>query len=202
MKNFLAFALLASVAFLACSAEKIEPVEPIPTLFAPLSWEMDLKNLKKLFPKATIEEMEYMTAHEDKYLKTKAFLISSLDWPHFGEVYIRIHHNNYRHITLIQIETRESRAECNPVPTASAPKWCRHQYNNELRKTFNDVGGEISRQYGTPVKIIGSGDYVPDPRAMAYVWKRDGFKVIVDINSGEQEDWSVTLTAMRYLKSS
>ena len=162
----------------------------LPAVYSPLDWEMNVKKTKELFPNAEIQE------HTETYGKTKLYLIYKITWKYFGDAYITIRHRKYKNIKLIQIATMESRHECIIGSGNSVPRDCRTRYGDVLLQVLQSLKENISREFGKPLgprKPIDSSDR----RETEYLWKRKGYTLYLTMSKGEQEDWDVSLTAMK-----
>lgn len=170
--------------------------EQLPGIFSPLSWDMKIKELHKLFPSAEIQNVDYIGLDDKKMIVT---ILSGINWAYFGEVLIHVDHHKYKNINMISISTTENRPECfEKIPS---PKWCRSSYNDELVKILGDVKAEISKIYGPPLEFKGVGareaaGLPPDPRETTFKWERKGFNLFLDITVGEEDDWGVALKAV------
>ncbi len=193
--------LLILSSFNACadtktSAENVTTLEKLPDIFSPLSWDIKIKKLNKLFPSAEIQNIEYTGLNDKKMIVT---ILSGINWAYFGEVLINVDHHKYKRIRMISISTTENRQECfEDIPR---PKWCRTSYNDELVKILGDVKAEISKIYGPPLEFKGVGareaaGLPPDPRETTFKWERKGFNLFLDITVGEEDDWGVALKAV------
>ena len=187
--------LLLFLPICAIQGSTAEP-DPLPAIFAPFKWVMDMKQLNNVFPKAEIRESEYMAKVLGRMRKTKAITVSSGTWRAFGPAYVRVHHDDYKSLTAIFIETEETRPECNLDTERSVPKYCRTQYNAELLGVLNRVMQEMSKTYGKPEGPFQFED-TSDSRERYYRWKRKGFDLTLNISKDEQDDWAVALVAMR-----
>lgn len=178
------------------SAKSLTTLEKLPDIFSPLSWDIKIKKLDKLFPAAEIQDVEYTGLNDKKMIVT---ILSGINWAYFGEVLIHVDHHKYKSIRMISISTTEDRPECfEDVPP---PKWCRSSYNDELVKILEDVKAEISKIYGPPLEFKGTGareaaGLPPDPRETTFKWERKGFNLFLDITVGEEDDWAVALKAV------
>jgi hypothetical protein len=169
---------------------------PLPEIFAPLSWEMDIKELKKLFPSAEHFETAYTSPENEKMLSSMVF---GFKWEHFGEAHVGVSHHNYERIDIIGISTTERRPEC--FENLPAPKWCRTSYSDELVKTLEDIKKIITKAYGTPLEYEGgyreAAGLPLDSREKGNKWELDGYNLFLTITIGEEEDWAVGLQAVR-----
>ena len=175
--------LLILSSFNACadtktSAENVTTLEKLPDIFSPLSWDIKIKKLNKLFPSAEIQNIEYTGLNDKKMIVT---ILSGINWAYFGEVLINVDHHKYKRIRMISISTTENRQECfEDIPR---PKWCRSSYNDELVKILGDVKAEISKIYGPPIEFKGVGaretaGLPQDPRETTFKWERKGFNCL------------------------
>ncbi len=106
-KLIIALLIIVSLPLLA-SAGTTTP-GPLPKIFAPLSWEMNIKELKKLFPSAEHFETAYTSPEGERMIASMVF---GFKWEHFGEAHVGVSHHNYERIDIIGISTTETRPEC------------------------------------------------------------------------------------------
>jgi hypothetical protein len=176
------------------SDESAPTPEPLPEIFSPLSWEMNIRELKNLFPSAEIQETAWTSPKDEKMISS---MVLGIKWDHFGEAHIDVSHHKYKHIDIINISTTETRPEC----FEGKPAWCRTSYNDELVKILGELKGLITKAYGPPLEYKGgyreAAGLPPDPREGGYKWERDGYNLFLSITVGEEEDWAVGLQAVR-----
>jgi len=194
MRGFLS-ALWILFVSLSSGTSQAQAPESLPGIFGPLSWEMNPKDIRQLFPKArVIESAHTIQERSGKFQKAKVITISPVMWKYLGETYASVYHDDKK-IKLIRIETTESRPECEISKEKPLPKWCRDNYNKELLRILERVKKEISDSYGPPIKYNASTRYVPDPKEIGYVWKRKSFDLSLVLSKDDQGVWAVTLTA-------
>ena len=193
-KLLIALLIIISLPLLA-SAGTTTP-GPLPEIFAPLSWEMDIKELKKLFPSAEHFETAYTSPENEKMISSMVF---GFKWEHFGEAHVGVSHHDYKRIDIIGISTTERRPEC--FESLPAPKWCRTSYSDELVNTLEDIKKIITKAYGPPLEYEGgyreAAGLPPDSREKGNKWELDGYNLFLTITVGEEEDWAVGLQAVR-----
>jgi hypothetical protein len=168
----------------------------LPEIFRPLSWGMNIKELKKLFPSAEHFETSYTSPENEKMISSMVF---NFKWAHFGEAHLSISHHNYKRIDIIGITTTETRPEC--FETLPAPEWCRTTYSDELVRTLTELKKIITTTYGPPIEYVGgyreAAGLPPDPREKGNKWELEGYNLFLTITVGEEEDWAVGLQAVR-----
>ncbi|MEE9615203.1 MAG: hypothetical protein V3W31_09715 [Thermodesulfobacteriota bacterium] len=202
-KVLIALALMMSLAYLKGNVSGADkPHEPAPTpeflpaMFRPLSWGMNIKELKSLFPSAELQETTY-TAPNDEMMTVS--MVFGITWDYLGEAYVHVAHHNYGRIDIIRISTTETRPECFEDPPW--PDWCRSVYSDDLVKILGELKGVISKAYGPPLEYEGgyreAAGLPPDPRERGYKWEREGYNLFLNITVGEEDDWAVDLTAVR-----
>jgi hypothetical protein len=182
------------------NADKSDEFAPtpgaLPEIFSPLSWEMNIRELKKLFPSAEIQETAWTSPKDEKMISG---MVLGIKWDYFGEAHIDVSHHKYKHIDIINISTTETRPEC--FEGLPQPVWCRSSYSDELVEILGELKGLISKAYGPPLEYKGgyseAAGLPPDPREKGYKWERDGYNLFLSITVGEEEDWAVGLQAVR-----
>ena len=183
--------------FASARADKSAPAPgALPEIFHPLTWEMNPKELKKLFPSAEHFETAYTSPSGEKMIDSMAY---DFQWEHFGKVHVHVSHHDYERIDIIGISTTENRPEC--FETLPAPDWCRTSYSDELVKTLNDLKELITKTHGPPLEYEGgyreAAGLPPDKREEGNKWELDGYNLFLTITVGEEEDWAVGLQAVR-----
>ena len=199
MRKFLIALLMIISLPLFASAKTDESAaapEALPEIFSPLSWEMNIKELKKLFPSAEHFETAYTSPEGERMISSMVF---GFEWKHFGNVHVSLSHHNYERIDIIKISTTETRPEC--FEGLPAPVWCRTSYSDELVKTLEDIKKIVTRAYGPPLEYEGgyreAAGLPPDSREKGNKWERDGYDLYLTITVGEEDDWAVGLQAVR-----
>lgn len=181
------------------AAESANMPEPLPDVFRPISWEIEVEHIKKLFPDADIQDIEYTGISGERMIATTIFKVK---WQYLGAAVVSVVRQRYkREISFIEISTTETRPECFP-DNNPRPKWCRTSYNEELMSIFKEAREFLSERHGPPVAYKGVGyhqaaGYPPDPREITLKWERKGFDLFLSITEGEESDWAVGLSAIR-----
>lgn len=196
MKNLLVLIIIIMSLPLSTSVFAEKSPEPLPQIFSPLAWEMNIKELKNLFPKSEIQETAINGPKGERLIASMVF---DVKWDYFGEAYVHVAHHNFKQIDIINISTTETRTECfEEIPM---PTWCRTSYNDELVKILEEVKKLISKDYGKPIEYKGgyreASGLPPDEREKSYKWDRDGYNLFLSITVGEEDDWAVGLQAVR-----
>jgi len=200
------FQRIAAFLFLVAWAEEARPVElmqveePLPAIFAPLSWTLPLEDLGALFPGARVSDD--IPAWDGEEALT-ARMVWGLDWDLFGEASVMVAHDGAGRLRWLQIETGESREVC-VSELGNAPAWCRLHFKDELLAVLDAVRRRLSEAYGPPDELrpgAGLVTDVPDPRRLTYRWQRQGFDLLLGIDLAEDGTWAVSLFAARQRRS-
>ncbi len=169
---------------------------PLPEIFAPLSWEMNIRKLKKLFPATEHFETSYTSPKGETMISS---MVYGFELDPFGDVHVSVSHRNYSRIDIINITTTETRPEC--FGTFPAPDWCRTNYGDDLVRTLNDIKEIITKAYGAPIEYTGgyreAAGLPPDEREQGNKWELDGYNLFLTMTVGEEDDWAVGLQAVR-----
>jgi hypothetical protein len=178
------------------TGEETAAPAPLPQMFSPLSWEMQIRELDSLFPSGDVQQTSYAGPNDERMTVSMVFGIT---WDYFGEAYVHVAHHEYQRIDIISISTTETRSEC--LEDIPRPDRCRCSYGDELEGILEELKRAISKAYGPPLEYKGgyleAAGLPPDPRERGFKWKRRGYDLFLGITVGEEEDWAVGLTAVR-----
>jgi hypothetical protein len=184
--RYLAFSMLVAAALPAPVAWPA----PLPAEFAPVTWESDPRRLGELFPGAKVEQT---TVPAPDGRTDHIYSVVGVTHPVFGMSHMAVHVYDSGKVWFIELETRERRAECLPIGLQPAPEYCRWRYTKELVDIFNQLKATLSKQYG---RASGTRD-PKNPRARYAEWRLQGFRLLLALESGEEQgDWSVNLMAL------
>ena len=168
----------------------------LPEIFSPLTWDMNIRKLKKLFPATEHFETSYTSPSGEIMISS---MVYGFELDPFGDVHVSVAHHNYKRIDIINMTTTETRPEC--FETLPAPDWCRTSYNYDLVKTLENLKEIISKAYGPPLEYKGgyreAAGLPPDPREKGNKWELDGYNLFLTMTVGEEDDWAVGLQAVR-----